>query len=778
MCTCWPQPYGPFYWRAAHGKVRCLDKNAAEPPLNVNLPNDRFAASQTASAPFELDLRQMLRTLWRRRWLIVLCGALLAGAAWLYVGRIEPVYTATSSVMLDSRRQRVADLREVLSQTAPLQVTVLSEVELLRSHGLAERVAAKLDLFSDPEFDRALRPPEPPGIFDFIGDAYAAGMRMLFPPPPRVEVDPETREARRRAAVVNAVGARLTATAVPQSLVIRISYTSNDPRKAARIVNAFAEAYVNDQLEARFEALRRGAAWLNERLETLRQSVVASENAVAAYRASIGLIETRGGGQINNQRLQEVSSQVVLVQARRTEQEARVARLEALLRENRGVDAADEVLDSPLLQRLKEQEAQLARENAELRLRYGANHPAMTKSNAELGAARATITAEVRKQSQTMRSELTVLRERETALTRQSRDLEALVLRQSGAEVRLRELEREAQVNRTLYESFLARFKESGEQEGIQQSDSRIISQAREPRVPSAPRARLIVVGALLAGLAIGMALALVVERFDDAFRSKDELESSLGYPVVGMIPHIATLPGRRVENQIVDKPTSGYAEAFRMAWFGLRHAAKKAEMGVMLVTSSVPEEGKSLTSLSLARTAAGLSKRTLLIDADLRRSTVAKMLDIKPQSGLADALAGTANWADAVVRDPLTEVDVLVARAAGGSNADMPTVAQELGRIVAEAKAAYDVVVVDCPPTMPVADVQVVAPLADATVFCVRWNATPRAAVRESLRTLAAAGAPIAGVLLTRVNVRRHAAYGYGDVGHYYGKYRGYYSR
>lgn len=776
MCS--PPRYGPFCWRVAHGNFPRSDRYAPELPLTVNLPSDRLMATPAAPAPFELDLRQMLRTLWRRRWLILLCGALLAGSAWFYVGRIEPVYTATSSVMLDSRRQRIVDVREILSQMAPLQVTVLSEVEVLRSRGLAERVAIKLDLFSDPEFDRSLRPPEPPGMFDFVGDAYAAALRMVFPPPPRVEVDPETREARRRAAVINAVGGRLTAAAVPQSLVIRISYTSNDPRKAARIANAFAEAYVNDQLEARFDALRRGSAWLNERLETLRQSVVASESAVAAYRSSIGLIETRGGGQINNQRLQEVSSQVVLVQARRAEQEARVSRLEALLRENRGVDAADEVLDSPLLQRLKEQEAQLARENAELRLRYGANHPAMTRSNAELGSARTTITAEVRKQAQAMRSELTVLREREGTLTRQSRDLEALVLRQSGAEVRLRELEREAQANRTLYESFLARFKETGDQEGIQQSDSRVISQAREPRVPSAPRARLIVVGALLAGLAIGIALALVVERFDDAFRSKDELESTVGYPVVGMIPHIATLPGRRVENQIVDKPTSGYAEAFRMAWFGLRHAAKKTEIGLILVTSSVPEEGKSLTSLSLARTSAGLSKRTLLIDADLRRSTVAKMLEIKPPSGLADALVGTVRWTDAVVRDPMTEVDVLVARGAGGANADMPTVAQELGRIVAEAKAAYDVVVVDCPPTMPVADAQVVAPLADATLFCVRWNATPRAAVRESLRTLATAGAPISGLLLTRVNVRRHAAYGYGDVGHYYGKYRGYYGK
>jgi len=746
------------------------------PAPEPTLTNIRINERPISAAHLEIDLRQMLRTLWRRRWLILLCGLLFAGIAWTFVSRIEPVYTATSSVMLDARRQRVVDVREVLSQMAPLQVTVISEAEVIRSRGLAERVAVKLDLFSDPEFDASLRPSER-SAFGFLMDTANKAIAAIFPTPEPPAIDPDTRETRRRAAVVNAVSGRLQAAAVPQSLVINISFTSNDPRKAARIVNAFAEAYVNEQLEARFDALRRGSAWLNDRLDTLRQAVVASDSAVAAYRTSIGMIETRGV-QINTQRLQEVASQVILVQSRRAEQEARVARLEALLRENRGVDAADEVLDSPLLQRLKEQESQLARENAELRLRYGANHPSMTKSNAELATARTAITTEVRKQAQTMRSELTVLREREASLTRQSRDLEGQVLRQSGAEVRLRELEREAQANRTLYESFLARFKETGEQENIQQSDSRIISQAREPRAPSAPRKGLILTGALLAGLAIGVALALVIERFDDAFRTRDELESAVGYPVVGMIPAIATLPGRNVNNHIVDKPGSGYAEAFRIAWFSLRNATKGREIGVVLVTSSVPEEGKSLTSLSLARTAAGLSKRTLLIDADLRRSTVARMLGVAPQSGLTDVLAGAVPLAEAIVQDPRTDVDVLVARGTAGNDAEIPNGADALAHIVAQAKAAYDVVILDCPPTMPVADAQVVAPLADAALFCVRWNSTPRAAVVDSLRTLAAAGAPIAGILLTRVNVRKHAAYGYGDVGHYYGKYRGYYGK
>lgn len=742
-------------------------------------PTDRtHAAPVSAAAPvaFEIDLSQMLKTLWRRRALIVLCVLICGSAAWAAVSRIEPVYTATSSVMLDLRRQRVADIREVLSQLAPQQVTVLSEVEVIKSRGLAQRVADKLDLYSDPEFNAALRrPDENPDAVSLVAGLAARAVDALFPSEEREPPDPATLAERQRSAVVGAVMGRLSANAVPLSLVIRISFASTDPRKAALIANAFADAYINEQLEAKFEALRRGTAWLNDRLETLRQSVLASESAVASYRSSIGLIENRGV-QINNQRLQELNSQIILVQSRRAEQEARVSRLETMIRDNRSLAAVDELLDTPLLQRFKEQEALLVKENAELLQRYGTNHPAITKSNAELAAIRTTITVEVRKQAQALRGELAVLREREAGLVRQSQQLESAVLRQTTAEVRLRELEREAQANRTLYETFLGRFKETGEQENIQQSDSRVISLAQTPRAPSFPRVRLIVVGAMLAGLVAGVALVLVIERFDDAFRTREQLETAAGYPVIGMIPQVASLPGQRVENRLVERPASSFAEAFRITWFGLKHARSNGELGAILVTSSVPEESKSLTSLSLARTAANLSKSVLLIDMDLRRSSVSRMLGIKPVKGLTDILRGDVSLEEAVVRDPLAKVDVVFARGSAQTQVDIANYAGALAQLLRDAKQRYDIVVIDCPPTMPVADVQVIAPLADTAVFCVRWNSTPRASVHDSLRTLVAAGAPIAGLLLTRVNVRKHASYGYGDVGHYYGKYRGYY--
>lgn len=724
----------------------------------------------------EINLGQTLKLLWRRRWFILSWVALAVGLAWLVVAHLTPIYTATAQVMIDARRSRVVDLKEVMSQLTPQMVTVFSEVEVLRSRGLARRVADKLDLYADPEFNPALRPVvEKNKVEKLIGDAASTLSALLGSGRPPPELSPAEADVRMRAGVVNSLMGRLSVSAVPQSLVIRLSVTSPDPVMAARLANAFAEAYVTDQLEARFEAVRRATSWLNGRLDDLRQNVAEAERSVAAYRSAAGLVESRGNT-VTQQRLSELSSQLILAQSRRAEQEARVARIETLLRAGSGGDAAAELIDSPLIQRLREQEALLAREASDLSSRYAERHPQITKIRAEQAGLRRRIDAEVAKQVQATRSELAVLRDREGALAAQVRRLEVAINDQSQASVRLRELEREAQASRSLYEAFLSRFKETGEQEQIQQADSRIISTAEAPRTPTYPRSAMLVAVAAMAGLIAGVALVLLLEQFDDVFRNRDQLEQAIGLPVFGMVPQVRVLPGHQVESYLADKPASSFAEAFRIIWFTLKNSVAGGGPKVVLVTSSVPEEGKSLTALSLARTAANLSMRVLLIDADLRRSSVAGMLRTEPSNGFADVLAGRATVAEAVRRDPLSQVDVLLSRPGNPPAVDLMA-SEGLPDLIAELRSLYDLVVIDSPPTMPVADVQVLARLADATLFCVRWNKTPRPSVQSSIRTLLDADAKLAGLLLTRVNTRKHARYGYGDIGYYYGKYRGYYS-
>lgn len=737
------------------------------PPYQLRATTPRFGTVLPT-----VNIAEMLRMLWRRRNFLLLCMLVAGVVAWVAVSRITPIYSASVKVLIDSRTPKYSDIQQFLISRVPTFMAVASEVEVIRSRELAKRVADSLNLTQDPEFNPLLRPQDSSGLFGWLRNLRAA---LLGAEDEKAESEAD-RQRRIERIVVDGVLGRLSAAPVPQSAVITISFRSENPAKAAKLANAAAEHYVTAQLEAKFDAIRRGTTWLNDRLETLRMAVARSEEALADYRRSAGLIDS-GGRLPSQQNLTELNSQLIVTQGRRSEQQARVARIEALLGAGRGLEAVGEVLDSPLIQRLKEQEAILAREVSNLTLRYGERHPQMAKVRAEQVELQAKIDIEVGKLAQGLRNELGVLRDREANLKAQVAQLEGTILGQNEAQIRLHELEREAQANRTVYEAFLSRFKESGDQENIQQSDARIISQAEQPRGPAYPRRQLMLAAAVMLGLLAGVVILLVSEQLSRTVRNREQLERISGVPVLGQIPNVRSLPGRPVSNHLIDKPHSAFAEAFRMTWFALKHADPDSEPRVVLVTSAVPEEGKSLTSLSLARTAANLGLRVALVDADLRRPSLARTLGMVPTHGVHDVLSGKSTLEQALIKDPLSPIDLLLGVA---GNAEMGldlAGSKAMAALIADLRDRYDLVVFDSAPTLPVADTQVLGRLVDRTIFCVRWDKTPHDSVTLALRMLGDAHIQITGTLLTRVVLRRYAKYGYGDMGYHYGKYRGYYT-
>lgn len=740
-------------------------------PLN-DAATKTVAEQRVSSLPAfvaDFDIRQQLRTLWRRR--TVVLGGMLAVlvVAWVAISMMTPIYSAATRVMIDTRKTRFVDIKEVMSSMTPQITTVLSEVEVLRSRNLAERVANSLDLYADPEFNPSLRP-KPEGIRGFFRK-----LTSLFSSPE--PVDEEERIRRQRSAVVAAVMGKMSVSPVPQSMVINISFNSPSPVTAAKLANAIAEAYVFDQLEAKFEATRRASVWLNTRVEGMRQSLLESERAVSAYRAQSGLLDNRGGLQPSHQQLMELNSQIIQTQARRSELEAKVARIDAVMRADGG-SSMDESTDSPLIQRLRESEATLLREISDMATRYGEMHPRMIKSKGELVELREKIKIESAKLGSGVRNELNVVRARESALHEQVRKIESTLASQNKAEVRLRELEREAQANRLLYENFLARFKETTEQEQIQQPDSRVISKAERPLVPSAPRSFLLMVSATLIGLVLGTTIALLLEKFDNTFRAQSELEENTRLPAIGLIPLIGKgklKAGLTVTSYMLQRPASSYSEAFRSLWVTLSHGGLQGPPGVLAVTSALPGEGKSLTALSLARTVSNLGQRVVLVDCDLRRSSVARMLELNPSVTMDDVLEGRVSVIEALVKDDQSGLSVLPARSMDRPMLDLLN-SQAMSNLVGELRRHFDLVVLDCPPVMPVSESQVLGRIAEATLFCVRWDSTPRDIVKAALRMLQDIQVNMAGTVLTQVNVDRHARYGYGDMGHYYGRYSAYY--
>lgn len=751
--------------------------NAATPPERLQGYGSAAALSAAANersrAGLRADVREILRIINRRKWLILMVVVAVAGIAFGVLSQLTPRYTATALVMLDTRKTKVTDVEAVVSGLATDVAALQSEVELLRSRSMLGRVVDKLNLVQDPEFNGRLRT-------SVLRDLRTRlGIDALFGRSAPTGPDGVSAEELERSAVVDALLGATTVVPRGRSLVIAISAESADRVKAARIANTLSDFYIVDQLETKFEATRRASMWLEEKLGDLRGQVQAAERAVAQYRERNRLTETRDSNVVVQQ-LAELNSQLTLARAQTAEKAARLRQLEDMVASKTSTDSVAEVLQNPLIQRLREQEAELARREADLSARYGANHPRMINIKAEAADLQGKIAGEIRKITAALGNEVRVARVREQTLQSQLTTLERQAGELGRAGVELRQLEREAQSSRTLYENFLNRFKETSQQEDIQQPDARIVSPAVVPTAKSYPRSTLILVLAFVAGAILAAGLVVMLERMDAGFRSVGQIEEKTGHATLGAVPFIGgALRGAKSSphNYIVSKPASSFGEALRSVHTALLLNTVDQPAKVVMTTSSVPGEGKSTFCLSLARLLAmgGQRRRIVLVDLDLRRPTLEKSLGIKAKAYVDEYILGTKPLEDVVGVDEKTGLHYVCARSK--TTTPVEVLESEKMRQFVEALARnYDVVLLDTPPVLAVADARVVSTIADYVVFLVRWEKTPREIVLHALKLISEGGKRI-GVALNQVNVRKQGYYGYGDYGYYYGRYKKYYT-
>lgn len=692
----------------------------------------------------DLDLEQVLRTLWRRRDVLLAGVVGSAALALLVVFQVPPLYTATSLLMLDARAPLVMEAAEVVPALGVDSPMVHSEVEVLRSRALAEAVVDAEDLAADPEFNPALTPPALWRIAFGLDQPDAA----------------EAPLARER--VVETFREALRVEAVNRSLVVAVRVTSRNAAKAAHLADAVAGLYLERQVRAKLSATRGAADWLAGRVETLRRDATEAEAAVAAYRARHGLGQERETSLAAEERTR-LTTALADARAARADAEARHRRLSDALRE--APAAVAEVLSSPVVQRLREQEAQVGRTLADLSARYGPLHPRLAETRAELEDLRRRIGAEVGRIADSVADEARVARAREQALADGLAGLERRRAGEGAASAALLSLEGEAAAARALHESFLRRLKEASEQVALQAPDARVVSPAAVPVRPSWPRKTLVVATAGGVGLLLALTLVFVLERLDRGLRRPEDAERRLGRPAVGQMPLL--------RKGVADAVATEEMRQIRTA-LGLLPGARPPQ--VVAVTSSVPGEGKTTLCLWLARTAAAGGKRVALVDADLRRPRLGELAGATAGSDLAAVLAGEAPLADALRPGPAEGLSVLPGRALGGAAGDILG-GPAMRRLIDALREDFDLVVVDTPPVLPVADARVLAPLADAVLFAVRWEKTPDLVAREGLERLAAAG-PAPLVVLTQVDLKRLASYGYGGYERYYGRHGGYHAQ
>jgi polysaccharide biosynthesis transport protein len=728
------------------------------------IPSASFGGAIPQQPGDGIDLGALLGVL-RRRWtLIAAVAASITLLTALAVFQLTPRYAATSSVAVQTQKTQVVDIQDVVADMAPDTATMETQASILRSRALAGKLVDKLKLDRDREFNPAIGA----GGFSILspGSWFAADV-------PAASEDP-VKKARERTRVVDRVLAATEIEVVPRSYVVEIKATSADPAKATQMANTLAELYISDQIEAKYEATRRASGWLEERVAELRDQAVAADRAVEMYRVQSGLVGGTSGG-IDSQQLSEVNSQLIIARSERAAKEAQLAQVRQLVANGgNSLETSGAILDSPLIQNLRQQESEVVRKLAELQATYGERHPRIINATAELRDLRGKIGDEVRKIAASTANEVSVARAREGALAGGLSGLRGRVGASSQAEVRLRELQREADSTKTLYETFLSRYKETREQVDVQTADARIISKADVPVGAAYPRKSLSVGLAVIAGLLAGVALAFALEKLDNAVRGADLVERIGGGSVLTFVP-VVSGDYPNPEDVIVERPQSMAAESIRTLQGALSLIDVDNPPRVIMLTSSVPAEGKTFISTSLARVYAQSGLKVIVLDADMRHPRLHKALALENDEGLVQVLNGKRTLAEVLKKDPKTGIDVLTAGHGAPTPADLLR-SQKMEQLLQTLKASYDMVIVDTPPFVPMTDSQNVARIVDAMLLVVRWGETPAQVVSNTIKQIRKIGAPFAGTVLSQVDMDRHALYGYGDYGYHYSKYGAYY--
>lgn len=724
------------------------------------------------------DLRRLFGAIRRRKVLIAGLMAISTGFATLYANQLQPLYSADALIVLEGARNNVINIDRVAQGIQPDYFTMETEAAVIASRALAAKVVDRLNLYESPFYNPALMTVKPS-----LKDTAVGYIKRLVgfdsPAPAETTVEdpweglpPAEKRAAMREYLADSFLGGISVIPSQTSRLITINYVSTDPEMAARAANAAAETYLFDQIESKGDVTARASRWLNERVVELRDRVIESETKLEQFRAKAGLLDIGEGSTLKTQLL-KLEAELSESRTRRSEADARYAQVQRLLKDKESgdsVESAAAVLDSPLIQRLREQETQIVRSLSVLSTQLRPGHPRMVLAKNELSDLRKKIRVEVDKIVRNLQNELDIAKVRERNLRREAASLERQISEQGQASANMRALRAEVEANKQLYQTVLTRFKETKVvDDEVQEADARIISPATVPGGPFYPQKKLIIVAALFISGVFGVAIAIGLELLDSGFRGLNHVESATGVPGLGVIPTLDKEDRDMLPHEVaIRKPNTPYGESVRSIRTGLLlsnidHAPKS-----VLVTSSVSAEGKTSTSLSIATLSARTGQRAIIVDCDMRHPSVHVALKVPNELGLSNYLTGQNGLDEVVDIDLATGVHYITA---GGRNPHPMDLlnSEQMKSLIALLTQQYDIVVFDTPPLLAVSDTLVLARHVEKSIFVVRWEKTRRDTVSAALRQFIDAGADLAGLVMTQVDLKKQARYGQSDSGYQY---------
>lgn len=709
------------------------------------LLDERFEKTPPVADETAISPGQLLATL-RRNWPLILCFGLLFGVAgYAYtVVAVPRQYTTAGTLSIDMERFAVPALQGALSSDglADPMPQVRSEVQILMSRSLLQKVADDLDLVDNPEFNSALRPMP-------LGEKLKrsiAGMLPLAVAQPLFDVgllpdvtkpDEPPSEAVVKDGVIGSISQRLSIINDNRSLIVLVQFTSINPQTAADVVNSIIKNYTADKAQGRNEANSDANSELSRRVVEARAEINALERKIADKREKYNLVQTRAGS-VSQQQLEDLSSALTRASADRAQAVANYQRASAIART--GVASNDNVavLGSSTISALRDKEASAERHLALLATTLGQGHPQYRAAQAELASLRGAITAETRRVMASLGAQADAARARETDLQKQLETSQKNAGGLASVQSELQQLERDAESRRNVLQTLLQGEAQTASRKiGPEISGVRVVSTAVAPAFPSSPRPKIAGLLGLLSGCAFGGLLSLARGRRDTGFTGPDEIKNATGLAPLGIVPRPGN--GASLAERVVTDPSGPEAEALRSLRTRLRFSGRGSVPRSVLFVSSLAGEGAAEFTAAFARVAAIDGLRVLLLEGDLREPSLAHILKVPPSNSLIETLQGSEHWQEQVQQDHSTSLDhLLVGGAQPAANQLLDSM--QLQNLVAEARDEYNLVVMDSQPIGSATQSMVLANIVDTVVLVVGAKRSKRAAVRESIRTLSIA--------------------------------------
>lgn len=733
----------------------------------------------TAAGPSRhpaVDLRELARIL-RRRWKVVALPPLvLLGLALIYTMAATTLYTATATVFVDPHRASVIETNQSATPTfATDDATIESQALLIQSVAILQRVVDKLKLTDDPEFSPA------PGMLDPIKRLFRSS----------APADGASAEDAARARSVDILQRRMKVIRQGTTFLIDINVSSESPSKAAILANAVADGYFDEQVRAKNDATRIAAGWFNGQIDALKSRVVAAEQAVEDFRAANNLAVSQGVT-VNDQQITDLNNQLIAARVQTAEARAKFEQVQELGKAGGDPGGINAAVSSDTVSKLRAQYADIAKSEADLSSRYGPRHPLVANVHAQLRDTQRLINEEIQRIVQSTRHDYAVASSREASLQDSLDKLKGVSSSSGPAQVRLHELQREAEANRTLYESYLARAKETTAQESLEMPDSHIVTKASVPLAPSFPKTSLVLGLALMLGLGAGAISAFLADYLDSRIKTLEQVEEVSGIPALAALPRISTaeLAGRAKRGRselgsydpetvrllppslqpplmryAIEEPGTFFAEAIRAIRLSIQRSLRVEPTKIVLVTSALDSEGKTTLAANLAQSLATLGINTLLVDGDLRNPGLTRALCPHAEAGLLQVATGQVSLARARLLDRSTGLSILPSPELADPDAEAITelmFSEQIADLLDHLRQLYEVIIIDSPPLVPLVDGRALAELADRIVLAVAWNQTPREVVSHTIDLLAPVYDRLLGTVLTHVDLSQLQFYDY----------------